>query len=239
MSVAVSVEPMSDSNHEFESRPVSRRAVLATVGTAAATGLAGCGGNGGDGDGGDNTDAGGDGQPSGTNSDGTGSGGDDGTESGDGDDTDSGGGDNSQSGGGNCPSVPSSYAREDVPAMLSDDPVATIGVPESGASINPGSRVLRVEYSRGSINVQSRDNPNTTVEAELSSDLTEVTAEYDLPSGARAQRTDIPGGNRVDVYIPADSDVVYVSVAAAGLEECLDGSLTTIRDEMVNSIQLA
>lgn len=105
--------------------------------------------------------------------------------------------------------------------------------------INRGSAALRVEYQRGSINVQSQNSSDTTVEDTLLADLPEVTDEHNLPSGARAQRQEVAGSDRVDVYIPADPDVIYVGVAAAGTDNCLDGSLTTIRDQMVNSIQLA
>jgi hypothetical protein len=135
--------------------------------------------------------------------------------------------------------MPSSYNREDVPATLADQPLATIGVPASGPTINSGSAVLRVEYSVGSINVQSENNSDSTVEQELSPDLTEVTDQYDLPSSARAQRDPSGTSDRVDVYIPNGSDVVMVSVAAAGPQECFEGTLVMVRDEMVNSIQLA
>jgi hypothetical protein len=135
--------------------------------------------------------------------------------------------------------MPSSYNRVDVPTTTSDGALATIEVPGSGPSISNGSASLRVEFSIGSINVQSRNIADTTVEEELSSDMQEVTGQYDLPSGARAQREAVSASNRVDVYVPADSDVVYVSVAASGPGDCLEGTLATIRDRMVDSIQLA
>jgi NAD(P)-dependent dehydrogenase (short-subunit alcohol dehydrogenase family) len=80
---------------------------------------------------------------------------------------------------------------------------------------------------------------DSTVDEELSPDLTEVTDQYGLPSGARAQRDPSGTSDRVDVSIPNGPDVVMVSVAAAGPQECLEGTLVTVRDEMVNSIQLA
>jgi hypothetical protein len=42
----------------------------------------------------------------------------------------------------------------------------------------------------------------------------------------------------VEVYIPDGQDVVMVMVSASGTGECLDGSLTAVRDEMVNTVQL-
>lgn len=229
---------MSDSNSGSEPVPIDRRSVLAAVGTAVATGLAGCGGGGGGGDGGD---GGGDGN-SGEDVDPTGDTGGNGQSpagNSGGDGPGSGGGGGSGSGGGDCATMPSSYTREDVPALVGDEPVATIEVPSSGPSINSGSGGLRVEFSIGSINVQSRTSTDTTVEDELSSELPEVTDEYDLPSGARAQREEVSRTDRVDVYLPSDSDVVYVSVAASGPDDCLDGTLATVRDRMVDSIQLA
>jgi hypothetical protein len=213
---------MSDSNARPET--LERRSLLATVGAVVTTGLAGCGGGDGGSDDDGNDDSDGDTEANGDTN---------------GNDQPSGSDDSNGGGGDDCPAVPSSYTREDVPTLVSDNPVATIGVPSSGASINAGSATLRVEYAIGSVVVQSRDNPDSTVEDELSSGLTEVTDQYDLPSGARAQRAETGTSDRVDVYIPSGSDVVYVSVSAAGPENCLDGSLTTIRDEMVNSIQLA
>lgn len=243
MSSDPAVETIQDDDTSAETKLINRRSLLATLGVATAAGLAGCGGDSGGDDGGDDGsgDTGGDDQSSGTDpdSDGGAESGGDGTESGDDDGTES-GGDGTESGGGdNCPAVPSSYSREDVPATLADEPLATIGVPDSGASINNGSALLRVEYSIGSINVQSENNSDTSVEDELLPDLQEVTDDYDLPAGARAQREEAGASDRVDVYIPNDPDVVMVSVAASGPGECLDGSLATIRDEMVNSIQLA
>jgi len=235
MSSDPAVETTQDGDSSAETSSINRRSLLATLGVAAATGLAGCGGDSGGDDGGDDGsgDTGGDDQSSGTDADSDGSeSGGDGAESGNDDGTESGGGDN-------CPAVPSSYSREDIPAMLADETLATIGVPDAGASINSGSALLRVEYSIGSINVQSEHSADTTVEDELLPDLQEVTDDYDLPAGARAQREEAGASDRVDVYIPNDPDVVMVSVAASGPGECLDGSLATIRDEMVNSIQLA
>jgi len=227
---------MTDDNSAFETAPLDRRALLATLSTAAAAGLAGCGGGGGGdgGDGGSDGDDGGDGDVGGNDGDDGDVGGSDGSS---GSDTDGGGG--GSGGGDGCPAVPSSYTREDVPAMIGDETLATIGVPASGADIDRGSATLSAEFSIGSITVQSRNNPDSSVEEELSADATEVTDEYDLPEGARAQRTETGSSNRVDVYVPADSDVVRVTVSASGPGDCLGGSLTTIRDEMVNTIQLA
>lgn len=208
---------MSDTNPEPGTVAIERRSIL-TIGAAVAAGLAGCGGDGNDSD--DQDDNGGD--------DGDGS--DTGTEQ------PTGGGPGAASGG-DCATVPSSYTREDIPAMLSDDPVATINVPSEGATINRGSATLRVEYAIGSVVVQSRRRSETTVEDELMPDLSEVTDEYDLPSGARAQREAVAQSDRIDVYIPAGSDVIYVSVAASGPDDCLEGTLPTIRDAMVDSIQ--
>mgnify|MGYP002277017089 CR=1 FL=1 len=226
-----SEQAMPDDNSRFETIPLDRRSLLASLGTAVTAGFAGCGGGGGgDGSDGDDgqSDDGGDG-------DAGGDGGTDGNDGG-GSDADDGGG---AGGGDGCPPVPSSYTREDVPATIADEPLATIGVPASGAEIDSGSATLRVEFSIGSVTVQSQNNSDTTVEAELAADATEVTDEYDLPEGARAQRTDTGSTNRVDVYIPADPDVVMVTVSASGPGDCLEGSLATIRDEMVNTIQLA
>jgi hypothetical protein len=251
------IKPMPDDTPGFETVSINRRSVLATLGTAVTTGLAGCGGGGGgddgSGDGDDDTESngntGGDDQSSDSDTDGddgsqsdgddgSQSDGDDGTQSDD-DGSQTGDDDGPQTGGDNCPAVPSSYTREDVPATVADEPLATIEVPDSG-DVQRQSIVLRVSFtSRGSVNVQSRNNSSTTVEDELSPDQPEVTDEYDLPAGARAQRAEITRTNRVDVYIPADSDVVMVSVAASGPDECLDGSLATIQERMVNSIQLA
>lgn len=226
MTLPASLAPMSDDNSRDTTDTMNRRSILATVGTTVALGLAGCGGGGG----GDGNDDGGDGNDDGGD-DTDPSGNTDGNAQQSGPDSNGGGGDG-------CPAVPSSYTTEDVPTMLSNDPAANIGVPSSGASIESGSGTLRVRYDIGSVIVQSRNSTNTTVEEELMEGLSDVTDEYDLPSGARAQREGTGTSERVDVYIPSGSDVVYVSVAASGTDECLEGSLGTIRDEMVNSIQV-
>lgn len=127
MRIGVSVAPMSDSNPS-KAVPVDRRSVLATLGTTVATGLAGCGGGNG---GGDDRNSGG-GDSTGTDSD---TGGDNGAS-----ETDTGGSDGTQSGDceeaqsteSNCPAVPSSYTRADIPATVADETLATIGVPGRG-----------------------------------------------------------------------------------------------------------
>jgi hypothetical protein len=224
MALDFSVEVMPDSNSRFERGSTDRRSVLAALGTAAATGLAGCGGDDTEDEGGGDNEANGNTQSPQTGSDG------DGTRP---------GGDGTQPGGGNCPAVPSSYTREDVPATVADETLATIDAPASGPSVERSSGLLAVVFNMGSINVQSQSNSDTTVEDELSPTASEVTDEYDLPAGARAQREAVPSTVRIDVYIPAAPDVVMVSVAASGPDNCLDGSLGTVRDRMVNSIQLA
>lgn len=149
-----------------------------------------------------------------------------------------GGGGSGSGGGGRCPAMPGSYDRMEIPTMLSDRPTTTIGVPASGGSVDSQSTVLTVEYDIGSITVQSDHTSDTTVDEELSPEMAEVTGEYDLPADARAQRETAGISSRVDVYIPDGSGVVMGSVAASAPEECRDGSLGSIRDEMVNSIQL-
>jgi hypothetical protein len=223
---------MSDDESGSETELIDRRTVLAAVGTATATGLAGCGGDSGSDD--DEEDEDDESDDTGTDGEndqpsGMGPGGGDGPQ---------GGGDGA-SGGGTCATVPSSYTREDVPTILSDDPLATIGVPASGPSVSTRTSGLRVEYSIGSITVNGQQFPDSSVEEALSTGLEDVTDQYDLPPEARALRNDGTNTDRVEVYLPDGPNVVLVMVSASGPGECLDGPLVTVRDEMVDSVQLA
>jgi len=220
---------MSDDGRTRTAASIDRRTFIGVLGAAGVAGLAGCGGDGGDGDeGGEPTEPSGQG-PDDDSEPGGGPGAGDGPGQ---------GGDGPNAGGGNCPAMPSSFTRRDIPAEPGvSSPLATIEMPTEAADVEADASGISAEFDIGTVRAEATLVEGSSVQDAAEDGMEEVTGEFDVPDGAIVQSGSQSITEELLVHIPSGSDVVTVRVNATGPGTCID-ALVAIRDRVANSVAL-